>query len=146
MTKPSKGLYYYAVRILLFVMAFPAFAALMALLSQYHLGTLFTDWLLTAEHATIVGAFAYLCHEMVGYGKGYTIVYTTKYKLFKCRESGKDETFMMFADSEEELERFFEYSHPEKVVFIEPFEMEGKAITMKVFNRDWEESQQKDHQ
>ena len=41
---------------------------------------------------------------------------------------------MMFADSEEELEQFFEITQPDKQFFIENASMEGKSISMKIFN------------
>jgi hypothetical protein len=66
--------------------------------------------------------------------EGYTTVATTKYNLFKCRESGTEESFMMFADDEEELELFFSITQPDKKFFIEPAEMSGKSIKMKIFN------------
>jgi hypothetical protein len=56
--------------------------------------------------------------------------------LFKCKESGKEEAFMMFADSTEELEHFFEVTEPTKKIYIEEAEMTGKSIQMKVFNGD----------
>jgi hypothetical protein len=41
---------------------------------------------------------------------------------------------MMFADDEEELELFFSITQPDKKFFIEPAEMSGKSIKMKIFN------------
>jgi hypothetical protein len=75
-----------------------------------------------------------LISEVMKHNEGYTTVTTTKYNLYKCRERGKDETFMMFADSEEELEQFFEITQPDKQFFIENASMEGKSISMKIFN------------
>jgi hypothetical protein len=43
---------------------------------------------------------------------------------------------MMFADSTEELEHFFEVTEPTKKIYIEEAEMTGKSIQMKVFNGD----------
>lgn len=68
------------------------------------------------------------------HGEGYTTVVTTQYNLYKCREKGKEETFMMFADSEEDLEQFFEITEPEKDFLIEPAELTGKSIKMRIFN------------
>ena len=41
---------------------------------------------------------------------------------------------MMFADNEEELEKFFDYTKPDKKMFIEPAELTGQSIQMKIFN------------
>jgi hypothetical protein len=40
----------------------------------------------------------------------------------------------MFADNEEELEKFFDYTRPNKKMFIESAEMTGQSIQMKIFN------------
>lgn len=76
----------------------------------------------------------YFVSEVMRYGEGYTTVITTKYNLYKCREQGDDKIFMMFADSEEELEKFFEVTEPDKKFIIETHEMTGKSIQMKVYN------------
>ncbi len=126
------------VRIFLFVTMFPAIAGAAALLHQYYDQTLFSDWILTAKHSILIVSFVYLFNEYLSYGKGITEITTTEYKLFKCRESGQEESFMMFADNIEELERFFEYSRPEKVVFIEEADIKAKDFQMKIYTPEYE--------
>jgi len=45
---------------------------------------------------------------------------------------------MMFADSEEELQLYFDVTHPNKKFLIEEAEMNAKSIKMKVINGDVE--------
>jgi uncharacterized protein YxeA len=82
----------------------------------------------------VIGVTFYFIGETIRYREGYTTVTTTKYNLYKCREKNKEESFMMFADSEEELERYFKITHPEKEFFIESAELSGKSISMKILN------------
>ena len=141
MTKPFKGIYYYLIRIAAFLTFAPALVGLGALKAQYIDGTLLTNINDTSKNMFMLAAFVYFVVEIYKYGTGYTEITTTEYKLFKCRESGKDEAFMMFADSVEELERFFECAHPNKVVFIEEAQMSGKSVQMKIFNQEYEDRQ-----
>ncbi len=141
MTYDKKGFYYYFTRFISIFCLPAAIAGLVALKGQYIDGTLVSDYTTTIKSLFLVVVEAYFISEVFRHGSGYTMVSTTNYKLFRCRESGKEETFMMFADNEEELERFFEYTKPHKIVFIEEAEMEGKSIEMKIFNQEYEDRQ-----
>lgn len=98
--------------------------------------TLFSNITASVYSAAMIFAEFILISETMKQRQGYTTVTTTQYNLFKCRESGKDETFMMFADTEDELEMFFSITAPDKKFFIEPAEMSGKSIKMRIFNGD----------
>jgi hypothetical protein len=98
--------------------------------------TLFTNITASVYSAAMILPSLFLYLKPMKHNQGYTTVTTTQYNLFKCRESGKDETFMMFADTEDELEMFFSITAPDKKFFIEPAEMSGKSIKMRIFNGD----------
>jgi alkyl hydroperoxide reductase subunit AhpC len=100
--------------------------------------TLLSDILKTASNGLMIMIEMYFISEIFKYDAGYTEVVTTEYKLFKCRESGNDTDFMMFADSEEELQIYFDVTHPNKKFLIEEAEMNAKSIKMKVINGDVE--------
>jgi hypothetical protein len=138
MTTPKKGLYYYFVRGAAILGLPAALVGLLGLKGLYINDALMSDYVLTVKSMFMIVFELYLIHEIFNHGSGYTIVSTTEYKLFRCRESGKDETFMMFADNMEELEKYFEYIHPHKIVFIEDAEMTGKSVEMKIFNQEYE--------
>jgi len=132
---PKKSFYYYIVFILSVIGAPIMFLSLYYLKVEILNGTLFENISKQISAlATIMVEFM-LISEVLKHREGYTTVITTKYNLYKCRERGKDETFMMFADSEEELEQFFEITQPDKQFFIETAGMEGKSINMKIFNQ-----------
>lgn len=133
-TGPKKGFYYYL------MVAFSVIGAPITFLALYYLqsdmvnGLLFENISKNISGLAIIMIEFILISEVMKHNEGYTTVTTTKYNLYKCRERGKDETFMMFADSEEELEQFFEITQPDKQFFIENASMEGKSISMKIFN------------
>lgn len=136
MTIQKKGWYFYLICALT-VIAFPlALTGLLALKEQWLSETLWSDIGKTAANSFMILVEIQLLSEIFKHDAGYTIVTTTEYKLFKCKESGKEEAFMMFADSTEELEHFFEVTEPTKKIYIEEAEMTGKSIQMKVFNGD----------
>jgi hypothetical protein len=136
MTTQKKGLYYYIITVLCFLHIVLTATAIWALKHLWDNGQLMTDYVSTLRAVfTICGQFWFI-REMLWHDSGYTIITTTEYKLFKCKESGKEEAFMMFADSTEELEHFFEVTEPTKKIYIEEAEMTGKSIQMKVFNGD----------
>lgn len=136
MTIHKKGLYYYLVCALT-VIAFPlALAGLLALKEQWINETLWTEMGKTATHCWMVLIEMMFISQIFKHDAGYTTVTTTEYKLFKCKESGKEDAFMMFADSTEELQHFFDVTEPTKKIYIEEAEMTGKSIQMKVFNGD----------
>ena len=139
MTTYKKGLYYY-VMCAFAVICFPlALSGLLALKAQWMNETLWSEMLKTASNSMMILIEMIWLGEVFRHDAGYTIITTTEYKLFKCKESGKEEAFMMFADSIEELEHFFEVSEPTKKIHIEEAEMVGKSIQMKVFNGDKED-------
>jgi hypothetical protein len=115
-----------------------AISALLALKVQWMNDTLLSDILKTASNGLMIMIEMYFISEIFKYDAGYTEVVTTEYKLFKCRESGNDTDFMMFADSEEELQIYFDVTHPNKKFLIEEAEMNAKSIKMKVINGDVE--------
>lgn len=115
-----------------------AISALLALKVQWMNDTLLSDILKTASNGLMIMIEMYFISEIFKYDAGYTEVVTTEYKLFKCRESGNDMDFMMFADSEEELQIYFDVTHPNKKFLIEEAEMNAKSIKMKVINGDVE--------
>ena len=131
---PKKSLYYYVVLVLSLVGAPIMFLSLYYLKLEILNGTLLENISKQISALAIIMVEFLLASEVMKNREGYTTVITTKYNLYKCRERGQDETFMMFADSEEELEQFFEITQPEKQFFIEDASMEGKSINMKIFN------------
>ena len=136
MTIQKKGWYFYLICALT-VIAFPlALSGLLALKAQWMNETLWSDIGKTAANSFMILIEISFLSEIFKHDAGYTTVTTTEYKLFKCKESGKEEAFMMFADSIEELEHFFEVSEPTKKIHIEEAEMTGKSFQMKVFNGD----------
>ena len=133
-TGPKKGFYYYLMVVFSVIGAPITFLALYYLQSDMVNGLLFENISKNISGLAIIMIEFILISEVMKHNEGYTTVTTTKYNLYKCRERGKDETFMMFADSEEELEQFFEITQPDKQFFIENASMEGKSISMKIFN------------
>lgn len=134
-TGPKRSLYWY-IALLGTVILFPMSIVSLIILKQHAVeGTFWENWKSLIGAMVVVALNAAFFSDLFKYKEGYTIIKTTEYKLFKCRESGKDEAFMMFADREEELEKFFEITQPSKKFFIEPAEMTGKSIQMKIFNR-----------
>lgn len=131
---PKKGFYYYLMLVFSVIGAPITFLALYYLKSDMVNGLLFENISKNISGLAIIMIEFILISEMMKHNEGYTTVTTTKYNLYKCRERGQDETFMMFADSEEELEQFFEITQPDKQFFIENASMEGKSISMKIFN------------
>ena len=131
---PKKGFYYYMMFAFSVIGAPITFLALYYLQSDMVNGLLFENISKNISGLAIIMVEFILISEVMKHREGYTTVTTTKYNLYKCRERGQDETFMMFADSEEELEQFFEITQPEKQFFIEDASMEGKSISMKIFN------------
>lgn len=138
MVKQKKKLAYYT-SFVLAIIAFPfALSGLLALKVQWVEGTLLTDLLKTASNSLMVLIQIFMISDVFKYDAGYTEITTTEYKLFKCRESGDDSDFMMFADSEEELQTYFDVTQPNKKFLIEEAEMNAKSIKMKVLNGDVE--------
>jgi hypothetical protein len=115
-----------------------AISALLALKVQWINDTLLSDIMKTAGNGLAIMVELFLISDVFKYDAGYTEIITTEYKLFKCRESGDDTDFMMFADSEEELQTYFDITHPNKKFRIEEAEMNAKSIKMKVINGDVE--------
>ena len=134
MTVQKKGIYYYLMWILLIFNFTFSLIAIESLKTLAMHGMLMSNYADTLRAIMTITFELYFLAEIFRVKEGYTIISTTQYKLFKCRESGKEETFMMFADSEEELETFFEYSQPNKRFFIEAAEITGKSIQLKIFN------------
>lgn len=119
------------------IVALPfAISGLLALKSQWINDTLISDIFKTAGNSLMVLIEMMFISDVFKYDAGYTEIVTTEYKLFKCRENGCDEDFMMFADSEEELQTYFDVMHPDKKFLIEEAEMNAKSIKMKVINGD----------
>lgn len=121
-----------------------AIISLLALKSQWINDTLLSDIMKTAGNCLAVLVEMMLISDVFKYDAGYTEVVTTEYKLFKCRESGEENDFMMFADSEEELKLYFDIAHPNKKFLIEEAEMNAKSIKMKVINGDVEYEEDED--
>ena len=138
MMKQKKNIAYY-ISFALSVIGLPfAISALLALKVQWINDTLLSDILKTASNGLMIMIEMHLISDIFKYDAGYTEIVTTEYKLFKCRESGDDKDFMMFADSEEELQIYFDVTHPNKKFLIEEAEMDAKSIKMKVINGDIE--------
>lgn len=137
MKQKKKAAYYVSFIISAIGLPF-AISALLALKVQWMNDTLLSDILKTASNSLMIMIEMYFISEIFKYDAGYTEVVTTEYKLFKCRESGNDTDFMMFADSEEELQLYFDVTHPNKKFLIEEAEMNAKSIKMKVINGDVE--------
>lgn len=137
MKQKKKAAYY--VSFVCAVVALPfAISGLLALKVQWINDTLISDIFQTASNSFLVLVEMFFISDIFKYDAGYTEVITTEYKLFKCREIGEDQEFMMFADSEEELRMYFDVSHPDKKFLIEEAEMNAKSIKMKVLNGDVE--------
>lgn len=132
---PTKSLYYYIVFGLACIGLGPMLIAVMNFKGLILNNTLFDNITHTVNTLLLIIIEFYFISEIYKNKEGYTTVTTTKYNLYKCRESGEEESFMMFADSEEELEQFFQITMPGKQVFIEPASMTGKSINMKIFNQ-----------
>jgi hypothetical protein len=115
---------------------FPMMVAVANLKGLVMNGQLFENITHTVNTLALIVIEFYFISEIFKHSQGYTTVVTTEYNLFKCRESGKEEEFMMFADDEEELEHFFEITQPDKKFIIQPAEMSGKSIKMKIFNSE----------
>lgn len=135
-TGPKKSIYYYLVFALAIVGLFPMMTAVANVKGLVMNDQVFENVTHTVNTFAIIIIEFYFISEIFKHSQGYTTVVTTEYNLFKCREIGKEETFMMFADDEEELEQFFEITQPDKKFIIQPAEMTGKSIKMKVFNGD----------
>lgn len=141
MTKQKKKAAYY-VSFACAVVALPfAISGLLALKLQWINDTLISDIFQTASNSFLVLVEMFFISDVFKYDAGYTEIVTTEYKLFKCREKGGDKDFMMFADSEEELQTYFDIAHPNKNFIIEEADMTGKSIRMKVINGDVEYEQ-----
>jgi hypothetical protein len=134
MTTRKRGFYYYLVWFFSIIGVPLTLIAGHTLYAQWLDGTLFTNYGISLRSVLSIMIEMYWISQVFEYGAGYTVITTQKYNLFKCKESGVEEPFMMFADNEEELEKFFEYTKPDKKIFIEPAEMTGKSIQMKIFN------------
>jgi hypothetical protein len=132
---PKKGFYYYLMFSLAVIGLIPMMTAVANAKGLILNWTVFENITHSVNTFSIIILEFYFISEIFKYGEGYTTVTTTEYNLYKCREETKEESFMMFADSEEELEQYFEISHPDKKFFIEPAELSGKSISMKVFNQ-----------
>jgi hypothetical protein len=115
---------------------FPMMVAVANLKGLVMNGQLFENITHTVNTLALIVIEFYFISEIFKHSQGYTTVVTTEYNLFKCRESGKEVEFMMFADDEEELEHFFEITQPDKKFIIQPAEMSGKSIKMKIFNSE----------
>ena len=134
MTKQKKPVSYY-ISFVFAIVALPfAISGLLALKVQWMNETLISDIFKTAGNSLMVMIEMIFISDVFKYDEGYTVVTTTKYNLYKCREVGEEESFMMFADEQEELEQFFQITQPDKKFFIEPAEMSGKSIQMKIHN------------
>lgn len=134
MTTHKKGWYYYLITVMCFLHIALTAVAIVGLKHLWDAEQLMSDYVSTLRAVFTIGIQFWLVREMLWYEAGYTIVTTTEYKLFKCLEKGKEEPFMMFADSIEELEFFFDQTQPDKKFYIEEADMKGKSIQMKVFN------------
>lgn len=131
----KKGWYYYTITALCFLHIPFTAVAIVALKNLFQADQLMVDYVSTMKAAFTMCVQFFLVFSMLEAESGYTIITTTEYKLFKCREKEGDEPFMMFADSIEELERFFEETQPDKKIIIEEAELTGKSIQMKIFNQ-----------
>jgi len=138
-SKPKKSFYYYLMFFLAIIGLFPMMVAVANLKGLLLNWTIFENITHSVNTFLIIILEFYFISEIFKHGEGYTTVITTKYNLYKCRERGSEEHFMMFADSEEELEWYFEISHPDKNFLIEPAEMTGKSVSMKIFNQPTDE-------
>jgi hypothetical protein len=138
MTKQKKPFAYY-LTFAFAIIALPlAISGLLALKVQWMNDTLLSDIIKTASNGLMIMIELTLISDVFKYDAGYTEVVTTEYKLFKCRESGDSDHFMMFADSEEELQLYFDTVHPNKKFLIEEAQMNAKSINMKILNGDVE--------
>lgn len=138
MTKQKKKPAYY-ISFAFAIIALPfAISGLLALKTQWINDMLISDIFKTATNSLMVLIEMMFISDVFKYDAGYTEIVTTEYKLFKCREKGDDKDFMMFADSEEELQTYFDIAHPNKNFIIEEADMTGKSIRMKVINGDVE--------
>ncbi len=133
-TGPKKGLYWYIALIASGALFPMSIVSLIILKDNAFAGTFWENWKEMIGCMVTIALNSAFFSDLFKYKEGYTVITTTQYKLFKCRHSGEEEAFMMFADSEEELERFFEITQPTERIFIEPAEMTGKSIQMKVFH------------
>lgn len=135
-TGPKRGFYYYLMLSLSIIGVPFAFLALYYLKLEILNGTLMENISRQISALAIIMTEFLFIAETFKHSQGYTTVVTTKYNLYKCRQSGTDESFMMFADNEDELEIFFEITQPDKRFFIEPANIEGKSVKMKIFNEN----------
>jgi hypothetical protein len=133
-TGPKKSFYYYFMFGLASIGIFPMMVALANLKGLIFHWTIFDNIIHSVNTLSIIILECYFISEIFKHGEGYTTVVTTEYNLYKCRESGTEDFFMMFADNEEELEQYFSITHPDKKFFIEPANISGKSIKMKIFN------------
>lgn len=135
---PKKSFYYYLVFGLAILGLFPMATAVANLKGLIMNDQLFENIGHTVNTFALIIIEFYFISQIFKNSEGYTTVITTQYNLFKCRESGEEEEFMMFADDQEELEQFFAITQPDKKFIIQPAEMSGKSIKMKIFNEQAE--------
>ena len=136
MTTIKRGPYFYLL-LVLSIIGFPfAIFALFALKIQILNELFWSDYQSTSANVFSILSEFYWVSEMFKHYAGYTVVKTTKYKIFKCRESGTDSKneFIMFADNTDELDLYFDFVKPGAKFFYEEAEMNGKSIEMKLFN------------
>jgi hypothetical protein len=131
-TGPKKSFYYYLMIALASLGLFPMMVAISNAKGLVMNEQLFENITHTVNTFAVIILEFYFISEIFKHGEGYTTITTTKYNLYKCREVGEEESFMMFADNEKELEQFFEITQPDKKFFIEPAEMSGRSIKMKI--------------
>jgi hypothetical protein len=70
--------------------------------------------------------------EILKHKEGFTHVKTEIGFIFKCRISGKDKSFYVKADTEEEVNLYFQTTMPNKIVFIEESHIPIVGFDMKI--------------
>lgn len=90
------------------------------------------NWTTTVLHITWVLLPIYFYTEIIKYRSGYSKISITTKKLFKCRASGTDEVFYIRADTEAEVELFFETTLDGKNVFIEEANIKLLGFDMEI--------------
>ena len=134
MTKHKKGFYYYLIWVLALINVPLSFAALASLKLAYLNEQLISDYGTSCRAVFIIVLQIWYIREIFQHYAGYTIISTTEYNLFKCREQGTNNDFMMFADTEEELEQFFQRTEPDKKFYIESEKLNARSVHMQIFN------------
>lgn len=103
-----------------------------------------TNW--TQGIAPFVWLFgpAWFYFEIMRKREGYIRVSATTKKLFKCRVRGTEEVFYVKADTENEVDLFFETMMEGKIVFVEEANIKLISFDMEIPSEETEIEEVKD--